>query len=110
MTDAEQVADAAGADAPAAGLHEMQVQRTQAFDAKGVVRPVWVVTCACGFTGKAIDQSGIAREARLHALEMQLGEVVGMANGLLIAFSGLAQACQAAGIEPIKAGEPEPAT
>lgn len=102
MTAGEQTAEPAGADAPAGALHEMQVGQTQAFDAKGVVRPVWVLKCRCGFTGKAIDQSGIGREARLHALEMQLGEIAGLANGLLLAFSGLAEACRAAGIEPVE--------
>lgn len=109
MTAEEQVAEPAGADAPAGGRHEMQVGQTQAFDARGIARTVWVLRCSCGYTGKAIDQSGIGREARLHALEMKLGEVVGMVNGLLLAFSGLAEACQAAGIEPVQADEP-PAT
>jgi hypothetical protein len=100
MPDAQQVNEPVGADAPAGSSHEMQVGSTQAFDAKGVVRVVWALRCSCGFTGKAIDQSGIGREARLHALEMQLGEIAGLANGLLLAFSGLAQACREAGIEP----------
>lgn len=88
------------AEAPRPAAHEMQVGPTNAFDAKGVVRTVWALKCSCGFTGKAIDQSGIGREAKIHALEVQVAEVAQMVAGAYMALESMALVMREAGLEP----------
>lgn len=115
MTAAQQQGgEPVGADAPAGRpAHEISIGPTQAFDAKGIARTVWALRCSCGHTGKAIDQAGIGREARLHALELQVLEMGGMLAAAFAALEGMSAAMQQHGIVPPvepDAPMPEPPT
>lgn len=114
MTPAQSVGgDPVGASAPAGVAHEIQIGPTQTFDAKGIARTVWQMRCSCGHAGKAIDQSGIGREARLHALELQVLELGAMVGTAFAAMEAMSEAMRAHGIEPVPAPDapmPEPPT
>lgn len=101
----EATEDQAETPAPQRVAHDVKIGPTQTFDAKGVVRQVWMLECSCGAKGRAIDQSGIEREARLHGLEMQVRELSAMVGTAFIALEGMSAAMQAAGIVP--PGEPD---